>query len=95
MLTTLGSIPPDPDLLEQDIVEMENVRFGPNADMRSLCTGEDGERLPDGERHPNATPTPTYHSLEIGFRGGSSHEDLGDLGAAQNRVDVDHEPSIV
>ena len=92
MLTTLGSIPPDPDLLERDLVEMENVRFGPNADMGSLCTGEDEGHPPDGVRHPKGTPTPTYHSLEIGFRGDSSHEDLR---AIQNRVDVEHGPSTV
>jgi len=92
MLTTLGSIPPDPDILEQDLAEVDNVRFGPNTDMHSLggTGGEDGEDVPDGERHPNGTPTPTYHSLEIGFRPGSSRPSHEDLRAIQKPTPTYH-----
>jgi hypothetical protein len=89
LLSTLGSIPPDLDLdIEQDMVEMDDIRLG--LDLGSLSTavgGDDGEPLPEGESH-SATPAPAYNSLEMGFRGGgdSSLEESGVYGI---RVDVE------
>lgn len=69
LLTTLGSIPPDVELMEQDMVEMDHVYYEHSADIGSLSTaigGDDGEPIPDDESQRDGTPTPTYHSLEVG-----------------------------
>ncbi|KAF8899020.1 hypothetical protein BD779DRAFT_53747 [Infundibulicybe gibba] len=73
VLSTLGSIPPDEMDIEQDMVEMEDIRLGLGMDLGSLSTaigGDDGEPLAEGESHAG-TPAPAYNSLEMGFRGNS------------------------
>lgn len=72
VLTTLGSIHPDMDIdIEQDMVEMDDIRLGLGMHLGSLSTaigGDDGEPLPEGESN-GGSPAPAYHSLEMGFRG--------------------------
>jgi hypothetical protein len=94
LLSTLGSIPPDTDL-EQDMVEMDDIRLGLGLDLGSLSTavgGDDGEPLPEGEGH-GATPAPAYNSLEMGFRGGRDPS-LEDSGVCGIRVDVERATSM-
>lgn len=83
VLSTLGSIPPDMSL-EQDVVEMENIRLGLGMDLGSLSTavgGDDGEPLADesglsglrddvsqAPSHSSRSPAPAYRTLEMGFR---------------------------
>ena len=77
VLTTLGSIHPhhmDIDL-EQDVVEMDDIRLGLGMNLGILSTaigGDDGEPIPDDEAHQEpsrrGSPAPAYNSLEMGFR---------------------------
>lgn len=98
MLSTLGSIPPDMDLdLEQDIVEMEDIRLGLGMDLGSLSTaigGDDGEPIAEGDSQ-SGTPAPAYHSLEMGFRGGMSRPSFEDSGIRGIRVDVEKSTSTM
>lgn len=77
VLTTLGSIHPDPiDVdLERDAVEMEDIRLGLGMDLGTLSTaigGDDGEPLPEGSSMHKfggrPSPAPAYNKLEMGFR---------------------------
>ncbi|KAF9535594.1 hypothetical protein CPB83DRAFT_21382 [Crepidotus variabilis] len=79
VLTTLGSIHPDPmDVdLEQDAVELEDIRLGLGMDLGVLSTaigGDDGEPLPEGSSQHRSgrdqSPAPAYNTLEMGFRVG-------------------------
>jgi len=78
VLTTLGSIHPDHMEidLEQDVVEMDDIRLGLGMNLGTLSTaigGDDGEPLPEGEsqlKYPRqGSPAPAYNTLE-GFRPG-------------------------
>ena len=97
LLSTLGSIPPDMDLdIEQDMVEMDDIRLGLGLDLGSLSTavgGDDGEPLPEGESH-SATPAPAYNLLETGFRGGRDPS-LEEPGVYGIRVDVERATSTM
>ncbi|KDR85774.1 hypothetical protein GALMADRAFT_1325360 [Galerina marginata CBS 339.88] len=78
VLTTIGSMHPDhmDHDLEQDVVEMEDIRFGLGhlGTLSAAVGGEDGEPLPEGEDHRDGrhrdSPAPAYQSLEMGFRHG-------------------------
>jgi hypothetical protein len=94
VLTTLGTIHPDVDIdVEQDLVEMEDIRLG--LDLGSLSTaigGDDGEPLPEGDSQ-GGSPAPAYHSLELGFRDQrppSLEEGIGGI-----RVDVERASSTL
>lgn len=97
LLSTLGSIPPDIGLdTEQDMVEMDDIRFGLGLDLGSLSTaigGDDGEPLPEGESE-SSTPAPAYHSLEMGFREGRNPS-LEESGVYGIRVDVERATSTM
>lgn len=90
VLTTLGSIHPDPmDVdLEQDVVELDDINEGFGMDLGSLSTaigGDDGEPLPDGDdmnsehegNRPRrrVSPAPAYNSLDHHNTGRLSYED--------------------
>lgn len=94
VLTTLGTIHPDVDIdVEQDLVEMEDIRLG--LDLGSLSTaigGDDGEPLSEGDSQ-GGSPAPAYHSLELGFRDQrppSLEEGIGGI-----RVDVERASSTM
>lgn len=79
VLTTLGSIHPDHMEvdLEQDVVEMDDIRLGLGMNLGTLSTaigGDDGEPLPEGEGQvkylQGDSPAPAYNSLEMGFKPG-------------------------
>jgi len=79
VLTTLGSIHPDHMEvdLEQDVVEMDDIRLGLGMNLGTLSTaigGDDGEPLPEGDGQvkylQRGSPAPAYNSLEMGFRHG-------------------------
>lgn len=97
VLSTLGSIPPDMELdLEQDLVEMEDIRRGLGMDMGSLSTaigGDDGEPLAEGESH-GGSPAPAYHALEMGFRGARAPSLEGNV-VGGIRVDVEKATSTM
>ncbi|PPQ79408.1 hypothetical protein CVT25_002678 [Psilocybe cyanescens] len=78
VLTTLGSIHPDHmDIdLEQDVVEMDDIRYGmgmPLGALNAAVGGEDGEPIPEGDDysqgHRRDSPAPAYQSLEVGNKG--------------------------
>jgi hypothetical protein len=63
--------------LEQDVVEMDDIRLGLGMNLGTLSTaigGDDGEPLPEGEGTvkylQRDSPAPAYNSLEMGFRPG-------------------------
>ena len=85
MLSTLGSIPADTELDEQDIVEMDDLHVG-----LGLRTSTDTR--PDMGDEEGATPAPAYEVLEMGFRPrGPSLE--GDL--TRIRVDIEKTTSTI
>ncbi|KIM47445.1 hypothetical protein M413DRAFT_22112 [Hebeloma cylindrosporum] len=110
VLTTLGSIHPDHmDLdLEQDVVEMEDIRLGLGMDLGNLSTavgGDDGEPLPEDEgrrfgRH-RCSPAPAYDSLEMGFRPGGRRSSTPSIEESNHsivrgiRVDVEQATSTM
>ncbi|PPR03796.1 hypothetical protein CVT24_007476 [Panaeolus cyanescens] len=92
VLTTLGSIiHPDPmDLdLEQDVVELDDIRLGLGMDLGSLSTaigGDDGEPLPEGDMNSEieedrprrrVSPAPAYNSLDHHNADRLSYDDQG------------------
>ncbi|KAG5647747.1 hypothetical protein DXG03_008470 [Asterophora parasitica] len=105
MLSTIGSLHPDIDLeMEQDVVEMEAIRLGMGMDLGSLSTavgGDDGEPIAEGDSQvgtpaPAYAPSSTYHSLEMGFRGGGlSRPSIDDSGIRGIRVDVEKSTSTI
>ena len=65
VLTTLGTIHPDPLIVdvERDVIEDS----GPRIELEILSTavgGEDGEPVSDSDSHSARTPAPAYHSVE-------------------------------
>jgi len=98
MLSTLGSIHPDIDLVaEQDVSEMEDVRLEMGIDLGSLSTavgGDDGEPIAEGDSH-GGSPAPAYHALEMGFRGGLTRPSIEDSGIRGIRVDVEKSTSRI
>jgi hypothetical protein len=110
VLTTLGSIHPDHmDLdLEQDVVEMEDIRLGLGMDLGNLSTaigGDDGEPLSEDEgrrfaRH-RGSPAPAYDSLEMGFRPGGRRSPTPSIEESNHsivrgiRVDVEQATSTM
>jgi len=109
VLTTLGSIHPDPmDIdVETDVVEMDDIPYGMNlqhlGDLNAAVGGDDGEPLPEGEdlrdEHFRGSPAPAYNSLEMGFRGGNrssrrSVDQHSDQSIVRGiRVDIEHATS--
>lgn len=97
LLSTLGSIPPDVEMdLEQDVVDMDDIRLGFGMDIGRLSTaigGEDGEPLAEGESQ-TSSPAPAYRSLEMGFRGGRSPS-FEESGVVEIRVDVEQATSTM
>jgi hypothetical protein len=88
MLSTLGSIPADTELDEQDIVEMDDLHVGLGL-RASMGTRPD---TGDDEDEDETTPAPAYEVLEMGFRTrGPSLE--GDL--TRIRVDVERTTSTI
>jgi hypothetical protein len=86
MLSTLGSIPADTELDEQDIVEMDDFHVGLGLRVST------GTRPDTGDDEDEATPAPAYEVLEMGFRTrGPSLE--GDL--TRIRVDVERTTSTI
>ncbi|KAJ8523347.1 hypothetical protein ONZ45_g209 [Pleurotus djamor] len=68
MLSTIGSLAPDLEEMdiEQDLVEMENIRIGLGMPLgRRSTSGADSD---DIEKSGGSSPAPTYHALEMGFR---------------------------
>lgn len=105
VLTTLGSIHPDHMEvdLEQDVVEMDDIRLGLGMNLGTLSTaigGDDGEPLPEGESYPRReSPAPAYNFLEMGFRPGGQHSPNPSINERRStrsvvrgiRVDVEQE----
>ncbi|KAK2461409.1 hypothetical protein APHAL10511_005872 [Amanita phalloides] len=69
VLSTLGSIPQDMDLvIERDVVEMDDIRLGLGMELGSLSTaigGDDGEPVTEGAPHGDS-PAPAYHAIDKG-----------------------------
>ena len=64
VLTTLGTIHPDPLVVD---VERNVVEDGPRIELEVLSTavgGEDGEPVSDSDSQSARTPAPAYHSVE-------------------------------
>lgn len=105
MLSTIGSIPLDIEAdVEQDLVEMENIRkglgmdigiIGRNRSARTIVVDDDGEETSDGHGHrSNESPAPAYHSLEMGFRAARGPSfDEADI--RRIRVDVETTTSTI
>lgn len=108
VLTTLGSIHPDHMEvdLEQDVVEMDDIRLGLGMNLGTLSTaigGDDGEPLPEEEGqvkyHQRGSPAPAYNSLEMGFRPGRQRSSTPSLDEHRSirsiiggiRIDVEQE----
>ncbi|KAJ7204336.1 hypothetical protein GGX14DRAFT_460036 [Mycena pura] len=93
ILSTLGSVIPDVDI-EQDIAELENIRFGLGMDLGSLSTaigGDDGEPICEKDE---GSPAPAYTSraLEMGFRAASRNPSIdSDIRGIKVTVDVEKE----
>ncbi|KAF4604909.1 hypothetical protein EYR40_003692 [Pleurotus pulmonarius] len=68
MLSTIGSLAPDLEEMdmEQDLVEMENIRIGLGMGIGRLSTCGDSEDLE--KSGSSSSPAPAYHALEMGFR---------------------------
>ncbi|KAJ3504709.1 hypothetical protein NLJ89_g7792 [Agrocybe chaxingu] len=98
VLTTLGSIHPNPtDIeLEHDVVEMEDIRLGLGMNLGSLSTavgGDDGEPLSEGEGHRDGSrygesPAPAYQTLEMGFRAASRRSPTSSIDERQSTHSV-------
>lgn len=69
MLTTLGTIHPDPlDIdIERDVVDMDDGRIGDLEMLSTAIGGEDGEPLSDSDGH-NGSPAPAYNTLDHDYR---------------------------
>lgn len=107
VLTTLGSMHPDHmDDMEQDVVEMDDIRFNlgmPLGALSAAIGGEDGEPIPDGDNYSQAhhrdSPAPAYNSLEIGSKAGRRSASPSLDGHSTHsvirgiRVDVEHATS--
>jgi hypothetical protein len=108
VLTTLGSIHPDHMEvdLEQDVVEMDDIRLGLGMNLGTLSTaigGDDGEPLPEGEGQvkylQRGSPAPAYNTLEMGFRPGTQRSPTPSLDGHRSirsvvggiRIDVEQE----
>ena len=69
VLTTLGTIHADHlelDIIEQDGMEMDDIRIGVDLEILSTAVGgPNGEPLSDNESH-EGTPAPAYATFERG-----------------------------
>ncbi|KAJ7203278.1 hypothetical protein GGX14DRAFT_535912 [Mycena pura] len=96
-LSTLGSVIPDVDI-EQDVAELENIRFGLAMDLGSLSTaigGDDGEPICEKDE---GSPAPAYTSraLEMGFRAASRNPSIdSDIRGIKVTVDVEKETATL
>ncbi|TFK30935.1 hypothetical protein FA15DRAFT_580312, partial [Coprinopsis marcescibilis] len=80
VLTTLGTIHPDPlDLdIERDVAEMDDPRIGVDLEILSTAIGgDDGEPLSDSDSR-NGSPAPAYNSLEHHYPGRSPSSSVQD-----------------